>query len=307
MKSIVTRRSFGLTVLSACLIRKAEAGGSTRWALLSDIHQTTTFPSGWTDNQYYNFATALNSVTQSKFDGLLICGDLTTESVDPLEVGTLADYRTVKALLDPVKGRFHKMVLGMGNHDDLQNYQSVFGKPSDLQPVPNKIVLAVDADPVRIVVLDSSDQSFGPAQLTWLQSYLKAHHDKPVILFTHYPPDESPDGIIPWSNGISLASVISADSFRSVKAIVSGHLHTFSFGVWAGRTYLLNLPATDPSGLPYRGPVQIRVEQVQPIQLSGAGTGWVDATFGKTAWSLTMMSIFGAPTAFLGSPYPWLT
>jgi Icc protein len=274
--------------------------------LLSDVHLTTPFPPSWTDNPYYNLQAALSSVTHYNFDGLLVCGDLTTTSGDPLEVGSVSDYQTVKSLLDPVRSRFHQMLLGMGNHDDETNYQKVFGKPTNLQPVPNKIVLQVDADPVRFVVLDSSDQSYGPAQLTWLQKFLKDHHDKPVIVFTHYPPDESPDGITPWNSGISLASVITGDSSHSVKAIVSGHLHRFSFDIWNGRTYLLNLPPTDPSGLPYRGPVQIQISRTQPLQMNGIGTGWVDAYFGKTSWSLTMMSLAGSPSAFPGSPYNWL-
>lgn len=180
------------------------------------------FPASWTDNQYYNLKTTLSSVTQYNFDGLLVCGDLTTESVDSVEVGTVADYQTAKSLIAPVKNRFHQMLLGMGNHDGQGNYQKVFGNS------------------------------------------------------------------------------------RCVKAIVSGHLHRFSFDMWNGRTYLLNLPPTDPSGLPYRGPAQVQITRSQPLQMNGIGTGLVDASFAKTNWALTMMSTAGSPAAFPGSAYNWL-
>ena len=300
----MTRRSFGLTVISACVAGSARAGGVTKWALLSDTHVSKTRS---TDRGNENLQRVIGTIDRS-FNGTLICGDLATGPGG--NIATKEDYTTLKSLIDKVKAA--NTLLAMGNCDSRGLYLDVFGNPANRQGVKEQIVLALDADPVRLVVLDSSNgddtttpqtpATLGAPQLSWLQRYLQDHHDKPIILFTHYPAGlvdgqaKMTDGLVPAVSSpstLSLKSILEADTYKSVKAIVSGHEHVYnpptpwqindSPSVYS--IYLLGLPSVKPGATPY--------------------SGWVEASFETVGFMLTLRNVAGK-----GSLWPfwrWLS
>ncbi len=172
-------------------------------------------------------------------DLLLATGDLT-------ESGTLASYRTLKALCDALP---FPVLLAVGNHDSRDNFCSVF--PDTPRIAGGFVQYAVDAGPLRILVLDTVEEGqhgggFDAVRGDWLSAELAASA-KPTIIVLHHPPIETGNGWMtedldaPWVR--RLHAIIAPQ--RHVIRMVSGHLHRAIVTGWGGTT-LAVCPSSAP-------------------------------------------------------------
>lgn len=242
MPFVINRRVFLQAALGAAAF--AQPRDRTRWALLSDTH----IPAN-PEEEYRGFRPvanlkkALPKLLAYAPDGTLINGDVARL------VGAREDYDAVKALVEPLTSRM-AVVLGMGNHDDRENFFSVFSGAGD-SPLKGRHVAVVDAKPVRFVVLDllmrvqgSNGKPativaglLGTAQRAWLERFLATSDATPTILFVHHPPDDADGNLLDSDRLLRMVAPV-----RKVKAIVFGHSHVYSFDQVNG-IHLINIPA----------------------------------------------------------------
>ena len=171
-------------------------------------------------------------------DLLLATGDLT-------ENGTIASYRTFKALCDALP---FPVLPALGNHDSRDNFCAVY---TDAPRVDGFVQYTLEAGPLRIVVLDTLDEGhhgggFDAGRAAWLDTEL-ARSAKPTIVVLHHPPIETGNGWMtesldaPWV--LLLQSVI--ERHGHVIRMVSGHLHRAIVTSWGGTT-LAVCPSSAP-------------------------------------------------------------
>lgn len=223
----------------------------TRWAFLSDTH-VGAHPGirfrGFYPHQ--NLQRTTDQIGAALPDGLVITGDLTRSR------GSTDAYESFKALLAPIAER-RPIHLGIGNHDNRDNFLRVFtpsrGRGNGLK---NRHIIATDAGPVRLVVLDTHLYSnvfpglLGKLQRIWLETFLEASDDKPTLLFLHHSPRAD------LLDAGRLLDIVAPA--RKVKAVVYGHSHKYKFSTFDG-IHFINLPAV---GYNFTG--------AQPV-------GWVEA------------------------------
>ena len=105
-------------------------------------------------------------------------------------------------------------------------------------------MVAIDAGPVRLIVMDSLLYTnkvaglLGRSQRQWLSEYLNTHNDKPAILFFHHPLSDSDGDLLDTDRLLDIIKPVPA-----VKAIVFGHSHVYNFSEVEG-IHLINLPAS---------------------------------------------------------------
>lgn len=210
-----------------------------QWAFLSDIH----IPADVENNHrgfypYRNFEKVVPQVAASRPEGIVITGDLARLT------GQVGDYENLRKLLAPVAGS-QPICFAMGNHDERASFRRVFEKhPGERHDPGGKHVLAVDAGPVRFLILDSlmvtneTPGLLGKAQRTWLETHLQDSGDKPVILFLHHTVADEDDALL---DAPRLFNIIRPSN--KVKAIVFGHSHKYEFSEHE-RIHLINLPST---------------------------------------------------------------
>ena len=247
----------------------ATAGGSTRWAFLSDTHVPAD-----TENNYrgfYPYQNLKKVVTQMSADlpkGLVVTGDLAR-----LE-GLPGDYTNARKLLTPIIAE-RPVCVALGNHDDRKNFLEVFSDAGgDKQPVKGKHVVTVDTGPVRLIVLDSLmfvnkvPGLLGRAQRTWLQETLRVD-DKPTILFFHHTLGDGDGDLLDVPRLFDIVGPAS-----HVKALVFGHSHVYRYSEFRG-IHLINLPA---SGYNFN--------DAQPV-------GWIDAKLTAEGGQFTLRTVGG--------------
>ncbi len=223
----------------------------TRWAFLSDTHIAADpgirfrgfYP-------YQNLQRTADQIGTDLPDGLVITGDLTRSR------GSAEAYESFKTLLAPLAER-RPIHLAIGNHDNRDNFLRAFtparGRGNGLR---NRHIIATDAGPVRLVVLDTHLYSnvfpglLGKLQRIWLETFLEASDDKPTLLFLHHSPRAD------LLDAGRLLDIVAPA--RKVKAVVSGHSHKYKFSEYDG-IHFINLPAV---GYNFTG--------AQPV-------GWVEA------------------------------
>jgi Icc protein len=206
-----------------------------RWAFLSDLHVPAK-PRGHFRGfyPYQNLQRVTDEIGANLPDGAVITGDLARWR------GQIDAYGNVQSLLAPI-ARTRPIHMGIGNHDNRQNFLSMFagghgGGPS----VEGRHVVTADAGPVRMIILDSLlfvsmfPGMLGKPQRAWLQTYLQICDDRPTILFLHHTPraDLLDTG--------RLFDIVAPAT--KVKAIVFGHSHKYKFSRFEG-IHLINLPA----------------------------------------------------------------
>lgn len=209
-----------------------------RWAFLSDTHIAADSENNYRGfYPYRNLQTAFAQIAADLPEGLVVTGDIARLT------GHMGDYENFKKLLIPTVGK-RPMYLALGNHDNRRNFLDTFENPAgQKQSIRNKHVLAVDAGPARFVLLDSlfltneASGLLGKAQRTWLQRYLEACDDKPVLLFFHHSLRDEDGELLDGPRLLDLVKPIA-----KVKALVYGHSHEYAFSDCAG-IHLINLPA----------------------------------------------------------------
>ncbi len=275
----IHRRSFlrwsGLGVativtLGRGLAQSAERPAALHLALLSDTHIPADRMNGHRGfNPWENLRRVVPDVVAARPEGVILCGDAAR-----LE-GRPGDYVELKSLLEPVASQC-PVYIGLGNHDDRDQFRNVFSPPTDSAPdAGGKHVLVLEHEAVRAVVLDSLlyvnrvAGLLGKAQRDWLARWLATHDDRPVVLFVHHTLEDRDGDLLDADRLFDLLR-----PYPQVKAIFYGHSH-----VWEqrqhGRLKLINLPA-----------VGYNFSDQQPV-------GWVDSVFHPKGVDLTLQAIGG--------------
>ncbi len=189
-------------------------------AQLSDIHI-----GGHSQGSGERFSMAIdevNAMTRPP-DLALLTGDLTENGADD-------EWHEFRARLDVLNVPWE---LIPGNHD--RKITALAGHRS------------VEAGPLRLVLLDTSNDTFTDADAEWLDRELTSHPDEPTIIAIHQPPFET--GIW-WMDCVGLkgAELVKTVVRRHphVLKILSGHVHRLIQTNW-GSCSLWVCPSTSVS------------------------------------------------------------
>ncbi len=256
--------------LGAALRLRGDAG-NTRVALLSDTHIAAdpedTFRGFF---PHRNLRTVCDQVKKSKFDLLLVNGDLARRT------GEQGDYAAFRGLVDPLAEGMPAVVT-LGNHDERKNARSALtNRAGEIQPVEQKLVTTIDAGPVRFIMLDSllatniAAGQVGKGQRGWLSRYLDGAGPKPTVVIVHHNPDPESDGALVDAD--RLLAILKPR--RAVKALIFGHTHVYAFDKTDGM-HLVNLPA-----------VGYNFADGNPV-------GWVEANFSGGGAKLQLHAVAG--------------
>jgi 3',5'-cyclic-AMP phosphodiesterase len=164
-------------------------------------------------------------------DVVLLTGDLVDSGEAPDEYGHL------RRLLAPLRMPY---LMIPGNHDGRDALRAVFHDHPHLHEDREFIHYVVDADPLRLILLDTLDpgQESGlldEPRLDWLAARLAQERERPTLVAMHHPP---------FMTGIQFMDKIScrggdrmADIIRrnpQVERVLCGHVHRFIQTRWAG-------------------------------------------------------------------------
>jgi len=248
----------------------SEAVKPVHLALLSDTHVAAD-----PKNEYRKFMpwenlkTAVPQVIESQPEDVIINGDAARLT------GELADYEAVKQLLAPLAERA-PIYIGLGNHDDRDNFFKVFDNPSGTrQKVAGKHVLVIEKPVMRLILLDSllyvnkAAGLLGKVQREWLAHYLENSDARPTILFVHHTLGDGDGELLDVQRLFELVR-----PQRKVKAIFYGHSHRYAFSQDDG-SHLINIPA-----------VGYNFSDEEPV-------GWVEAVFASSRVELKLHAFAG--------------
>ena len=247
-----------------------EAEKPVRMALLSDTHVPAD-----SKNEYRQFLpwenlkTVVPQVIESRPEGVILNGDAARLT------GELADYEAVKQLLAPLAERA-PVYIGLGNHDDRDNFFKIFDHPSgNRQKVDGKYVLVIERPLMRLVLLDSllyvnkAAGLLGKAQREWLARYLAESDVRPTVIFVHHTLGDGDGELLDVERLFQLTR-----PHKTVKAIIYGHSHKYAFSQEDG-IHLINIPA-----------VGYNFSDDEPV-------GWVDAVFTAKGVELKLRAFAG--------------
>ena len=239
------RRDFLATVGASAMalsLRHVALGSSNgsvaKVALLSDTHIHAD-----PNNEYRGFRPhdgllhAVKQVTESDAEYALLCGD--AARLD----GKKEDYEQLKKLLVPIQSKM-KIEFALGNHDDRNNFWSVFGGNTvGASLAGKKHVTVADFGPQRWIVLDSlmyvdkAPGFLGQEQRDWLEKQLSSDSTRPTLLMVHHTLGQGDGDLLDADRLLKIAK-----RHSHVKAILFGHSHQWKIvqdeGLW-----LINLPA----------------------------------------------------------------
>ncbi|MFC4242213.1 phosphodiesterase [Gryllotalpicola reticulitermitis] len=157
--------------------------------------------------------------------------------------GDLADkgegdaYELLRSIVEPSAARIGAQVIwAMGNHDDRRIFREhLLGEV----PTPRPVDRVYDVNGLRVITLDTSvpGEHWGivtPEQLDWLAEELSSPAPHGTILAMHHPPVPAVLDLavtVELRDQARLAEVVEG---ADVRAILAGHLHYSSSGVFAG-------------------------------------------------------------------------
>ncbi len=250
----------GAGLLASRELFAAEAGASSRWALLSDTHigskpETLAREINMADHlrAVVKEITALKAAPTAVF----INGDCA------LKAGFAEEYATFTPLLKPLTEAGLPIHMTLGNHDDRANFWQALNVASDAaRPVQTKHISVIKSPHANWFLLDSLDVVDKPpgkldtAQRDWLAKALDESKSKPALVMVHHNPHLDP-------TKPNTALLDTNELFelllprKQVKAFFYGHSHKWELKEKDG-LHLVNLPA-----------VSYAFAKDQP-------TGWVD-------------------------------
>jgi 3',5'-cyclic-AMP phosphodiesterase len=189
-------------------------------AQISDTHIGG--PQNGSDERLSMAIHEINTMTRQP-DLVLFTGDLTHN-------GTLEEWNQFGQCLAPLVAPWEAIA---GNHD--RNITDLTGNR------------AINAGPLRLVLLDTSNDTFSEADAAWLDHELHAHGETPTIIAIHQPPFVT--GIW-WMDCVGLkGSELLETVVRrhpQVLKILSGHVHRLIQSNW-GSCSLWVCPSTSVS------------------------------------------------------------
>jgi Icc protein len=233
-------------------------------ALLSDIHiAADPLKVARTVNMTNNLKTVTAEVLAwpQRPRMVFINGDLAFND------GLNGDYTAVLGLLRPLREAGFPIHLGMGNHDEREQFWKVLRADKTVQPsLPGRQATIVRMKEANWFQLDSLIKTLttpgrlGEAQCAWLARALDANADKPALILIHHQPG-------PLHPGKPGGGLEDADELfailrprRHVKAYFFGHTHRWEVSQDESGIHLINLP-----------PVAYLFDEGRP-------NGWVHAT-----------------------------
>lgn len=186
-------------------------------AQISDVHIGG--PSVGSGQRFSMAIDEINAMTRAP-DLVLLTGDLTHNGM-PEEWHELCERLGVlRAPWQAIAGNHDQKIIQLAGHR------------------------AIDAGPLRLVMLDSSQEVFGADDVAWLDQELAAHHSHPTIIAIHHPPFET--GIW-WMDCVGMAG---SELFEAVVRrhaqvikVLSGHVHRLIQTNW-GTCALWVCPST---------------------------------------------------------------
>ena len=216
-----------------------------------------------------NLKRVVSQVAETSPDAVIHDGD-----VARLE-GKLEDYQAVEQLLSPLAEKY-PLFLGLGNHDDRENFLKVFPPDAKVdQKVAAKHVQVFEHPVLRVIQLDSLlyvnkvAGLLGKAQREWLDRYLARCDMRPTVVFVHHTLGEGDGELL---DAEALFRIV--QPYQKVKAIIYGHSHEYAYAEHQG-IHLVNLPA-----------VGYNFADREPV-------GWVDAHFNPAGVDLTLKAFGG--------------
>jgi Icc protein len=217
-------------------------------ALLSDIHIAAD-PAQV--HQHVNMTNNLRTVTAEVLAWPQLPGTVFINGDLAFEDGTKPDYAAVLGLLRPLREAGLPIHLGMGNHDERENFWKILRAAKTVPPrLPGRQAAIVRMREANWFVLDSLIQTrttpglLGEAQRAWLAGALDANAGKPALIMIHHQP--GPLFIGKTGGGLEDAAELFAilRPRRQVKAYFFGHTHRWEVGRDESGIHLINLPPT---------------------------------------------------------------
>ena len=200
-----------------------------KFVAISDLHL---MPRGQTSkgiDTAIRLQWALDDLSENHSDAAfcVLCGDL-------CDHGDVAAYEHLREILEgfPIPLRFM-----IGNHDDRDNFISVFGR--EALDENGFVQSSLDVGDSRFVFCDTFERDrvdgrMCQTRLDWLDRTLGETANRPVFVFFHHPP---------FRNGTKLDRLRLTDQAAvsdvlcrhgNVRHIFAGHTHRASSGVWRG-------------------------------------------------------------------------
>ena len=166
-------------------------------------------------------------------DALILTGDVADR-------GESEAYRRIRGIVEVAAAQWNATIIWvMGNHDKRDSFRSVLLGEAASVGLESPVDHVYDLDGLRIIALDTSVPGYHhgditDAQLTWLTDVLNqpAHHGS--ILALHHPPIPTPlplMSVLELQDQPRLAAVLAGSD---VRAILGGHLHYSTQGLFAG-------------------------------------------------------------------------
>ncbi len=211
-----------------------------KFIVLSDLHLVPAGKLSHAIDTYARLEMAIDHVNRLHSDAAfaVFAGDLTDH-------GDVASFERLKSALSDLSV---PAVLTLGNHDDRENFLSVF--PELVNEDTGRIDAARDLGEYRVIVLDSlvSGETEGRLtddQIAWLTSELAGATDRPVIIVLHHNIAELgvPTDFICLKDTQPFLDAVKVHG--DVRMVIYGHVHMSTAGT------LLGVPFTTISGLHY--------------------------------------------------------
>ena len=196
---------------------------------------------------------------------LIINGDCAMSS------GTIAEYKELLRLIEPIRIAGITVHVTIGNHDNRVNLWK-------LLPFLKKEQMGIHAEVIELphanlILLDSGRKGIlGRQQLNWLAQELDGRTNKPALIFGHFNPYPN-RGVRPikgMSDGSALLKLLAKR--KHARAYFYGHTHEWQQDR-RGHLHLINQPAVSY----YFG--------------KGHAHGWVDMKLTKTSADLKLHCI----------------
>ena len=254
-----------------------------RVALLADTHISTdpdlAYPgTKWpgspvkeSEHERVNMAKSLATTTKNLIALNPLPAHLIINGDCAMSRGTIAEYKELLRLIEPIRVAGITVHVTIGNHDNRENLWK-------LLPFLKKEQMGIHAEVIELphanlILLDSGRKGIlGGQQLNWLAQELDRRTNKPALIFGHFNPCPN-RGVRPikgMSDGSALLKLLAKR--KHARAYFYGHTHEWQQDR-RGHLHLINQPAVSY----YFG--------------KGHAHGWVDMKLTKTSADLKLHCI----------------
>ncbi|MBG6212341.1 MAG: phosphodiesterase [Cryobacterium sp.] len=166
-------------------------------------------------------------------DALILTGDVTDR-------GEADAYRRIRGIVEAAAAQWEARIIWvMGNHDQRESFRTVLLREEQSGVLDAPVDRVHDLDGLRIIVLDTSVPGYHHGEVTddqlhWLTDALRHPARHGSILALHHPPIPTPlplMSVLELQDQPRLAAVLAGSD---VRAILGGHLHYSTQGLFAG-------------------------------------------------------------------------